>query len=285
MISKRILYFRLKMLFTLCGIWILFGVLFLFNILEIEKQLLSDRSLFIFCLSFAIMGLVVSATLIFYLRNAFRKYPLWVAFLLKLAFALGLFIIVAFFMLLAYFVFSYNGTVARFSERFFVDILRTRGFLIFMLDMGVLTLLSLVLLEITDKYGPGGFGSMMRGEYHRPKIENRIFIFLDINDATSIAEQIGHERNFLLIRGFFSDITQPVLANGGEIYQYVGDEVVLSWKESPENKIYALRFMRQVFYLLKRKEKFYLEKYGVAPTFKAGVHSGSVTAGFVGILK
>jgi len=273
------------MLVTLCGIWILFGVLFLFNILEIEKQLLSDRSLFIFCLSFAIMGFVVSATLIFYLRNAFRKYPLWVAFLLKLAFALGLFIIVAFFMLLAYFVFSYNGTVSRFSQRFFEGILLTRGFLIFMLDMGVLTLLSLVLLEITDKYGPGGFWSMMRGEYHRPKIENRIFIFLDINDATSIAEQIGHERYFLLLRDFFSDITQPVLANGGEIYQYVGDEVVLSWKESPENKIYALRFMRQAFYLLKRKEKFYMEKYGVAPTFKAGVHSGSITSGFVGIIK
>ncbi len=131
-----------------------------------------------------------------------------------------------------------------------------------MLDMGLLTLLSLVWLEVTDKYGPGGFWSMMRGEYHQPKIETRIFIFLDINDATSIAEQIGHERYFLLLRDFFSDITQPVLANGGEIYQYVGDEVVLSWKESPENKIYALRFIRQAFYIVKRREKFYRDKYG-----------------------
>ncbi|MGJ7030422.1 adenylate/guanylate cyclase domain-containing protein [Niabella hirudinis] len=285
MLSKRILYFRLKMLLTLSMIWILFGFLFLFNILEIEKQLLSNRSPAIFCFTFAVMGLVIASALTFYLKAAFRKYPLWLAFLLKLALAFGLFVLVAFSMLAAYFVFGYHGSLPQFATRFFRDVFFTKGFLILMADLGLLTLISLVLLEVTDKYGPGGFWSMMRGEYHRPRKERRIFIFLDINNATTIAERIGHERYFLLLKDFFSDITNPVLANGGEIYQYVGDEVVLSWKESPENKIYALRFIRQTFYILKRRERYYTRQYTAAPTFKAGIHSGEVTSGLVGIVK
>ncbi len=285
MLSKRVLYFRLKMLLILSVIWILFGFLFLFNILEIEKQLLSNRSLIIFCLTFAIIGLVISSALIFYLKTAFRRYPLWISFLLKLALAFGLFVLVAFCMLAAYFVFSYHGSLSQFTTRFFEDVFFTRGFLILMADLALLTLISLILLEVTDKYGPGGFWSMMRGEYHRPQKESRIFIFLDINNATTIAEKIGHEQYFLLLKDFFADITNPVLANGGEIYQYVGDEVVLSWKASLENKIYALRFIRQAFYILRRRERYYTRQYSVAPTFKAGIHSGEVTSGFVGIIK
>jgi adenylate cyclase len=36
---------------------------------------------------------------------------------------------------------------------------------------------------------------------------------------------------------------------------------------------------------LKRKEKYYMEQYGVSPTFKAGIHAGHVTAGYIGIIK
>lgn len=72
------------------------------------------------------------------------------------------------------------------------------------------------------------FWLMLSGEYHKPKIENRIFIFIDINGSTYIAEASGHEKYFRMLRNFFSDITIPVLANDGEIYQYVGDEVLVS---------------------------------------------------------
>jgi adenylate cyclase len=138
---------------------------------------------------------------------------------------------------------------------------------------------------VTDKYGPGGFWSMMRGKYNNPKIEDRIFIFLDINNATSIAEKLGHKKYFQLLRDFFSDITLPILANGGEIYQYVGDEIVLSWEKTALNKIRCLRFLRNAFFLIKRREAKYLHRYGIAPSFKAGIHSGEVTAGVIGIIK
>ena len=38
-----------------------------------------------------------------------------------------------------------------------------------MIDMGLMTLISIVLLEVTDKYGPGMFWLMLSGEYLQAK--------------------------------------------------------------------------------------------------------------------
>jgi adenylate cyclase len=196
-----------------------------------------------------------------------------------------LFVIIGFVMISMYFVFNEEGTFPEFLAKFYKEVFLTTGFLIFMLDLGIMTLLTILTLEVTDKYGPGGIWSLMRGKYNNPKIENRIFVFLDINNATTIAEKLGHTRYFRLLRDFFADITVPILANDGEIYQYVGDEVVLSWKNTPLNKIKCLKFIRQAYFILKRKEQRYFKKFGVAPSFKTGIHAGEVTAGVIGLIK
>jgi len=48
--------------------------------------------------------------------------------------------------------------------------------------------------------------------------------------TTTIAEKLGDEKYHQLLKEFFADITNPILDNKGEIYQYVGDEVVIAWK-------------------------------------------------------
>ncbi|TMI66338.1 MAG: hypothetical protein E6H07_10700 [Bacteroidetes bacterium] len=285
MISSRIIYYRLRVLINIVIIWVVFAFLFLYNIILIEKSLVTHRSLLLFSLAFAIIGFVVSALLLFYLKYAFKHYPLWLSVTIKMSMTFFLFVLIAFVMLAMYFVFNEKGTFEDFIGGFYRDVFLTRGFLIFMIDLGIMTLLTILIIEVTDKYGPGGFWSMMRGKYNKPKIENRIFVFLDINDATTIAEKLGHTKYFRLLREFFADITIPILANSGEIYQYVGDEVVLSWKNTPLNKIRCLKFIRQAFFILKRKEKRYMKRYGVVPSFKTGIHSGEVTAGVIGIVK
>src|SRR5678816_2045085 len=88
-----------------------------------------------------------------------------------------------------------------------------------------------------------------------------------------------------MLRDFFNDVTIPVLANDGEIYQYVGDEVLVSWLNTPENKAKSLKFIRNTFYLLERMSIRYKKRYSHQPKFKAGIHAGEVTAGFVGQVK
>lgn len=285
MISRRVFLYKLYVVTNISIIWVLFSVIFLYNIIGVEKSILAERRLFFFSLAFAIIGFIVSGAEAFFLKDAFRHYPFWLSVILRLISTFALFLVVSFIFLAAYFIFSYSGSLARFTSDFFNTIFLTPSFLMFMVDLGMLAFISILLLEITDKYGPGGFSRMIRGSYNKPRIENRIFLFLDINYSTMMAEKLGHEKYFGLLKDFFADITEPILANGGEIYQYVGDEIVLSWKNTPLNKQRCLKFIRQAYFIFKRKEKKYMYKYGFSPTFKTGIHAGEVTAGYIGIIK
>lgn len=143
-----------------------------------------------------------------------------------------------------------------------------------------------LLLQVNSKFGQGVFWNIIRGRYNTPKEEKRIFMFLDINSSTAIAEQLGDENYHALLKDFFADITNPIVENKGSIYQYVGDEVVIAWNydEGIENQHCIRCFFDMKLHIQKNKEK-YLRRYGLVPSFKAGIHCGRVIAGEVGIIK
>jgi adenylate cyclase len=89
-----------------------------------------------------------------------------------------------------------------------------------------------------------------------------------------------------LLKDFFADITHPIIENKGEIYQYVGDEIVLSWsfKDGLKNKnvIQCCFLMREI---LEKLKSTYIERYGVYPEFRAGLHGGQVIVTWIGELK
>ncbi len=142
------------------------------------------------------------------------------------------------------------------------------------------------ILQISDKFGPGNLWKFIRGKYYNPREEQRIFMFLDLKSSTSIAEKIGHVKYYNLLNDFYSVITDPIINYYGEIYQYVGDEIVVTWDLN--NKKYKNRSVDCFFEIQKKvceqSEKF-LKQYGLVPEFKAGIHCGKVTVGEIGILK
>lgn len=150
----------------------------------------------------------------------------------------------------------------------------------------LITFLTIVFLHVNDKYGPGVLGKLLTGRYHNPLEEERVFLFADINHSTAIAERLGHIRFFNLLNDFFRDITNSIIDTGGEIYQYVGDEIVISWpiKKGVQkaNCIRCFYFMQEA---IQKKAPKYLEKYGEIPYFKAGLHAGLVTSGEIGVIK
>ncbi len=150
----------------------------------------------------------------------------------------------------------------------------------------IISLLTMIALQVNDKYGAGVFWAFLRGDYFQPKKEERIFMFLDLRGSTTIAEKIGAELYFDFIRDFFKDVTPSILAHKGEIYQYVGDEVIVSWrKESGLGKERALNCFFEIEQAIAEKEKDYLTKYGVIPSFKAGLHIGTAMIGEIGVIK
>lgn len=114
----------------------------------------------------------------------------------------------------------------------------------------------------------------------------RIFMFLDIRDSTRIAEELGHIRYFALLNRFFSDISGPIDAHKGEIYQYVGDEIVVSWEKSQGLEDgNCLKAFFAIQERIRRLAPDYEKEFGLIPAFKAGFHMGNVTTGAIGTIK
>ncbi|WP_350285841.1 adenylate/guanylate cyclase domain-containing protein [uncultured Croceitalea sp.] len=139
--------------------------------------------------------------------------------------------------------------------------------------------------EISLKFGQGILWKMLIGKFHRPKEEERILMFLDLRSSTTIAEKLGHIKYSELIQDCFNDLS-IVRKQDAEIYQYVGDEAVLSWtvKSGLDNNncLHAFYAFKDV---LQQRTKHYQKKYGLTPFFKAGMNMGKVTVAEVGQIK
>ena len=128
--------------------------------------------------------------------------------------------------------------------------------------------------------------NFLLGKYHRPKEDKRIFMFMDLKSSTAYAEKLGHIKYSQLLQDCFFDLTDIVLAYEAKIYQYVGDEVVLSWDlDEGINHENCLKTFFEYDHLLKNKGEYYKNKYGFIPEFKAGLNLGSVTVAEVGEIK
>ncbi|MFY0592090.1 adenylate/guanylate cyclase domain-containing protein [Roseivirga sp.] len=133
--------------------------------------------------------------------------------------------------------------------------------------------------------GRGNLWRFIKGDFYQPRVENRIFMFVDLKDSTGIAERLGHINYSSFIQDCFYDL--HVVQNfKAEVYQYVGDEVVLSWRVTKglDYSLCIKAFWAFEDRLVERAD-FYKEKYNVVPTFKAGLHFGEVTTAEVGEIK
>jgi adenylate cyclase len=139
---------------------------------------------------------------------------------------------------------------------------------------------------MNKKFGQGNLLKIFMGKYHRPVVENRLFLFLDLNDSTSIAERLGHVKYSELLQDCFLQLNELLAKAGAEIYQYVGDEAVLTWRNHDRKVV--VKPVRLFFDFKKRLEgraQHFKDRYELVPEFKAGLHGGMVTVAEVGDIK
>ncbi|MBO3099871.1 adenylate/guanylate cyclase domain-containing protein [Gelidibacter pelagius] len=137
-----------------------------------------------------------------------------------------------------------------------------------------------------DKFGKGIIFKMLIGRYRNPREVDRIFMFLDLKSSTAHAEELGHLKYSQLIQDCFFYLNKIINKYDANVYQYVGDEAVLSW--IPKRGIRRLNCINLFFDFerkLKRHSKYYQKKYGVQPEFKAGLHTGKIIIAEVGTVK
>jgi adenylate cyclase len=140
--------------------------------------------------------------------------------------------------------------------------------------------------QVNKKFGPGVLVPLLLGKYRKPKEEDKIFLFMDLSSSTTIAEELGHLQYSAFIRDSFMDINAVISRYRGQIYQYVGDEIVIFWPiDEGLKNLSCFRFFFACKEMFQQRSSYYLQRFKQVPHFKAGLHMGKVTAVEVGDIK
>jgi len=159
--------------------------------------------------------------------------------------------------------------------------------LLFALPFFVLVVFSFqFVLQMSRMIGTNVLLYFLAGRYHRPRREERVFLFLDLVGSTRLTERLGSERYYALLRRFVDDLSEPVVTTGGEIYQYAGDEVVITWiLERGIRDASCVRCFFSIADAIERGASAYERDFGDVPRFRGGLHGGEVVAGELGDIK
>jgi adenylate cyclase len=161
-----------------------------------------------------------------------------------------------------------------------------KEFLVITFEVFKGSVLIVFLFQLDDLLGDGTFRKYITGKYHEPKKQDMIFMFLDVKSSTKMAETLGDDKYYKLLDDFFHDVSEPIIESDAEIYKYVGDEIIICW--SLENGITspnAIDLFFNIKHKIRKKKEVYLERYGIIPEFKAGIHDGSVITALIGDIR
>lgn len=136
---------------------------------------------------------------------------------------------------------------------------------------------AIMTLRIVGYLGAKNLFHMMIGTYHRPVLEQRLFLFLDIQGSTALVERLGPIATRALIGKFFFDISGPITDHGGEIYRFTGDGVVADWdwdQGLAGNRIVGA--IDAIGDAVAGEAEYYRSTFGHVPAYRIGVHGGPI---------
>ncbi|SEK36401.1 adenylate cyclase [Aquimarina amphilecti] len=281
--------------------FIIFFIIAALIYLFLEKGILGDsqsypstqnpynfvNGLFIGVISATLFGLLIGSFEVLYFNKFFSSK----SFLKKIIYKTAFYLVIIIIFLLSTSIISF---IVQFETNIF-DItvwINLRSFFTNIVFLSIICYIiatigiCLFYLEVSDNIGQEVLFNFFTGKYHKPIEEERIFMFLDMKSSTTIAEKLGHVKYFEMLTQYYADLSNSIVQHAGSVYQYVGDEIVVSWNLKKglkkDNCIRCFYSMQEA--LIKQSAKYHKE-FGVLPTFKAGFHCGMITAGEIGTIK
>ena len=158
-----------------------------------------------------------------------------------------------------------------------------RGGVVFSL---VLSLGFNLLFGVNDLLGQGVLFNFVAGRYRRPRVEERVLLFIDMESSTIIAERLG-EAGFLdFLNRFVADVTESIVAQRGAIHKYVGDEIIVTWPLAAGLRDgHCVRACFDALEQLDERATAYSCDFGLRANFRAALHCGPVVIGELGTVK
>jgi adenylate cyclase len=140
--------------------------------------------------------------------------------------------------------------------------------------------------SISNIIGARALLNFFTGRYHSPVTENRFVLFVDIAGSTGLAEQLGGIAIHRLLDRTFRLLTLSVVDYRGEVLNYVGDEVIVTWPER-EGAIDCrpLRCFMAMRRELAAASGQLARDFGSAPRIRGSLHYGPVIVGEIGDVK
>ena len=89
--------------------------------------------------------------------------------------------------------------------------------------------LAIFVLQLSRLVGERTLRDIMLGRYHRSRMEERFFLFVDITGSTPLTERIGPQAIHRFLGEVFRLASEPIDDHRGDVHQYVGDEIVITW--------------------------------------------------------
>jgi adenylate cyclase len=160
------------------------------------------------------------------------------------------------------------------------------GFWSGVITAGAVSVLMNLAFSISNIIGGRAFMNFITGRYHSPVTENRFVLFVDIAGSTGLAESLGGLAIHRLLDRTFRLLTLSVVDYHGEVLNYVGDEVIVTWPERdgaidcrPLRCFLAMRDeLAGAADQLKRE-------FGVSPRIRGSLHFGPIIIGEIGDVK
>lgn len=226
-----------------------------------------------------ILGVISAITQLYFEERIVHTIPFKKLIFLRLIVSVVFFIIV---ILTTYF---FSVIILKFQDLTLWEFIKWTNHIPAFIYM-VLTDFGMALIrQVNQMLGYGKLQKYLKGDFYEPQQEFRIFMFLDLQSSTTIAEKLGHIRYSRLLQDCFSDLN-VVIAYQTEIYQYVGDEVVLTWDlKGGINRTNCFEAFFKFKERLASRSDYYQRNYDTIPFFKAGMNAGNITVAEIGKFK
>ncbi len=141
----------------------------------------------------------------------------------------------------------------------------------------------ILLLQIGRLVGDQTLRDIVLGRYHRSRPEERFFLFVDIVGSTPLAERVGIDAVHRFLGEVFRLASDPIDEHDGDVHQYVGDEVVITWTVAGGRaRARPLACFFEIERALERAASGFERDFGAVPRLRAALHAGPVITGEVG---
>lgn len=142
------------------------------------------------------------------------------------------------------------------------------------------------LFEMNGLLGQNVLLNFVSGRYYRPRVEQRIFLIIDMKNSTATAERLGEVEFHRLLNRLVIDLTRTIVLHKGQIYKYVGDELIATWPLAEGLK--QARCVLACFGAIARVAALgpsYKREFGLWVEIRAALHCGPVVVGEMGSFK